>query len=292
METEQPRLPLNVLLTKRCNYHCRFCIEDTNRVSEKGLDWENFVVPINELVEAELISDLLLLGGEPLYFPGIIQLIKSLKLKPIITTNGYRLIKDKVFLHDFLAVAQNIRALNISLPHYLEDKRAKLSGTGHSFSNEELIEMTRQLAPNLRVRINTLLIRGYIDNLDEIGAMIALCERMGIEELKIGELTGRKSSIHGFIQPKTVQFNAENYISIPDEEYREKCHNEGGTIFWKQVGSVRVFFNAPPDIAMSGGKDANGNYYHRVLFEDGLIGFSWDREKDGVIDPNTLRSRA
>lgn len=282
MEIESSRLALNVITTKRCNYVCPYCVEHTNRSSYGEPDWEDLSSTINKMDSLGMVTDTSLLGGDPLYYKGIIELIPSLTSKPIITTNGYRFVDDPDFFNKFRSVAKNIKALNISLPHYEEGKRAVMSGTGHSFSNEELKNVITKLSGHVNIRINTLLMRGYIDSLDEIQKMIYFTREIGVRELKIGELTGKDASIHGFIDLKTIQFNNEHYLPIPVESCYQKCHEEGATTFWKNENGVDVFFNAPPDELMFGGKDKNGNYYQRVLFEDGLIGYSWNRERDGA----------
>lgn len=272
------RLPLNVLLTKRCNASCKFCIEKTVLKTKDTRTWQDFATDINRMTDLGMVTDVLLLGGEPLYFEGILDLIKALKIPPIITTNGHRLVADPDFLEEFKHL--NIRALNISLSHYDEAKRAELMQRD-LFSNEELKQALKKLPFSLR--INNLLLKGYIDSEVEVKKMARLCHELGVKELKVGETIGRNPEIHDFIENQVIQFNHDHYTPIPIPEIRNHCHQAGGTFLWKTIDGVSVFFNAPPDMALAGGKATDGSHYHRVLFNDGLLGYSWRRE-DGLVE--------
>lgn len=275
MTTE--KLPLNVLLTKRCYASCRFCIEKTLLKTKDVRTWEDFAKDINHLIDLGMVTDILLLGGEPLYFEGILDLIKALKIPPIITTNGHRLVNDPKFLVAFSQL--KIRALNISLSHYDESKRAELMQR-HLFSNQDLKTALKKLP--YAVRINTLLLKDYLDSKSEIEEMAAFCHDIGATELKVGEVTGRNPVIHDFIESEVVRFNGDHFVPIPVKKYFDLCHQEGGTYPWKEIHGVSVLFNAPPDIALAGGRAMDGTHYHRVLFNDGLLGYSWRRE-DGLF---------
>lgn len=265
-------LPLNVLLTKRCNANCMFCVEKTVEDTKDNLTWRDYTTIINQMIDEDMVTDVLLLGGEPLYVKGIIDLIHSLKKPPIITTNAHRLVHDKGFREEFSKLP--IKAVNISLPHYDDNGRSELMGS-YLFSNRALQEALQHLPFSLRV--NTLLIKGYIDNVSEIERLANWCIEMGVTGLKVAELTARRPEIHDFIRNEVIEFNRDHYIPIPDPKLRETCYKEGGTVFWREISGCSVFFNAPPDKALSGGKDRTGNFYHRVLFNDGLLGYSWRR---------------
>jgi MoaA/NifB/PqqE/SkfB family radical SAM enzyme len=275
------KLPLNVLLTKKCNADCRFCVEKTKEKTKNRLTWSDFAEAINTGIEHDAVSDVLLLGGEPLYFCGILELIKVLKIAPIITTNAHRLVSDRTFFDEFCNA--NIKALNISLPHYDEKKRSKIMGS-LLFSNEEIKKVLRRLS--FDVRINTLLVKDYINTLSEIEKMAEFCAEIGASELKVGELTARNPSIHDFIRDEVTIFNRDHYVEIPVPEFRDECHKNGGTLFWKKIAGVSVYFNSPPEKALSGGKDESGKYYHRVLFNDGYWGYSWRRDDGLFLFPN------
>ncbi len=275
MGIENPQLPLNVLLTKKCNYRCPFCIEDTKRESNGTLEWISLAKTVNQMIDTNLVNTILLLGGEPLYYPHIVQFIESLNVKPIITTNGYRFAKDQGFVEEFARIASKVESINISLSHYSEEKRRELSGTGRSFSNAELKDSLRKIKKNTSLRINTLLIRNYIDSSEEIKKMTDLCKFLGVKTLRVRELIGKDTSITKYVKERIIRFNANSYVHFPPEEYVNE-DNE-----------VQVLFDTLLT-SLPGAKDGDGKYYQRVLFEDGMIGYSWDREGDGVFDSSEL----
>jgi MoaA/NifB/PqqE/SkfB family radical SAM enzyme len=241
------------------------------------MTWEGFAHIINKAVGQNLVEDILLLGGEPLYFDGIIELIQALNKAPIITTNMHRLVAEKDFLYELSRL--RIKALNISLPHYDENKRAKVMGR-FLFTNMELATALSELS--LPVYVNTLLIKGCIDNIAEIERMAEFCSENGAIGLKVRELTAINRNIHDFVSPEIIEFNRNHYIPIPVKSLYAQCHKNGGTFFWKNIHNIPVVFNAPPDRAMKGGRDITGKHYHRVLFNDGFWGYSW-RRHDGLF---------
>ena len=153
------KLPLNVLLTKKCNARCRFCVEETNERTTDRLNWQEFALKINSMIGRKEVTDVLLLGGEPLYFPGIIDLVRALEVSPIITTNGHRLAHNPKFLHDFKILP--LQALNISIEHYDPKKRDLLARTS-LYENDEIVAAVKQLP--FPVRINFLLLKRFLYN--------------------------------------------------------------------------------------------------------------------------------
>ncbi|MGB9599524.1 MAG: radical SAM protein [Myxococcota bacterium] len=85
-EIFRPRI-LNLMITERCNYRCRFCdFHNKNR----EMPFELAVRVINE-AQRSGIKTAAFTGGEPLLYKGIydlVSLIKTLGMSPHITTNG------------------------------------------------------------------------------------------------------------------------------------------------------------------------------------------------------------
>jgi len=207
-----------------------------------------------------------LLGGELLYCPRITQVISELNIHPIITTNGHRL-RDKSFRENL--DYQKIKAMNISLPHYDHAKRIEIMRC-QGLSNPDLEEIVKNIP--LQVRINALLINGYIDSLDEVHKMIEFAKYHGAHSIKFGEITGNNESSHDFVSDEVMRYNVEHYCKIPISEMYKKCHEIGGTHYYDNISGIDVYFNSAPDFALSGGRDKNGKYYHAVLFNDGMQG--------------------
>jgi MoaA/NifB/PqqE/SkfB family radical SAM enzyme len=276
--SSMPPLPLNALITRSCNADCRFCVEKTRDDTKGRLDGGRVVAVVNDAIRRGLVGDVLLLGGEPLYHPDIEAMVRGLLRPPIITSNGTRLVRDRAFRERFARLP--VKALNISLPHYDAVRRREVMGR-HLFDNGELSEALSGLP--FPVRVNCLLMKGYVDSLDEIEKMAAFCAGLGVRELKMGELTARDPGIHDFVAPEVVAFNRAHYVAVPVPDIARHLHRVGGTVAWRKFSGVDVLFNAAPNVAQRGGLDEDGNHYHYVLFNDGRIGFSW-RRADGLAD--------
>jgi MoaA/NifB/PqqE/SkfB family radical SAM enzyme len=80
----------HLLLTNRCNLDCRYCFVDVNTIHKSDLQLEEWKKVILELYERGCVS-ITLMGGEPLLFSGLYDLVtyaKSLKLNIDLITNG------------------------------------------------------------------------------------------------------------------------------------------------------------------------------------------------------------
>lgn len=265
-----------MLLTRRCNYDCSFCIEKTKEDTQDNSSLETLLGKANYLINHQLVNEVLLLGGEPLYYKHIFDLIGGLNVSPILTTNGHRFLDDSFVKQlDF----ERIKAVNLSLPHYEETKRREIMRSNESLTNEEVTKIVSRIP--VPVRLNVVLMRNYIGSEEEIGRMIEFASSIGIKSIKFGELTGINEATHDFVAEEVLRFNQAQYRQIPIKEMREKCHALGGSHFYKNISGVDVYFNSAPDFALSGGRDKNGKYYHAVLFNCGFLGFSW-RRADGI----------
>ena len=252
-----------------------------NRIRTDGAAAATF---LNGAVADGLVQDILLLGGEPLHHPDIELLIGRLDMPPIVTTNASRLVTDTAFRRRFARL--RLKALNISLPHHSEARRAEVMGV-HLFDNGALAAALAELP--FPVRINCLLLRGWIDDVAGVEAMARFGATLGAGELKAAELTATDTAAHDFVAPEVREFNRQHYVRIPDEGMAALAHREGGTHFWRLVDGVRVLFNAAPDVALPGGRDRDGGLYHRVLFNDGMLGNSWRRADGMRATPITVK---
>ncbi len=280
------KLLLNVLLTKKCNLKCKFCVEDTCTKTPDSMKYSDFIVAINRLVDAGLVSDVSLLGGEPLYFgdsfTDLLLLIKDLKMQPFLTTNGSRLYRDENYRAMFInSINSDLKCLNVSIPSYDHNEREALMG--ESMPNYIVTRALEAITSSgIKVRLNVPLIKGGVDSMTKIDTMTHFAAGVGAKEVKFNELTAR-SEMHDFVKPAVRRFCIDNYIPIPVPHMATDCHEIGGTHYWLDKYGVSVYFNASPDISMAGGRDKDGNYYHRVLFNDGKVGHSW-RRADGVVN--------
>jgi hypothetical protein len=88
-------------VTDKCNTYCRGCYRINGMQGHKPL--EQIKEEITMLKEWRNCDNISIAGGEPLIHPDILEVlahIKSLKMKPLILTNGIRLENDRKFAEE------------------------------------------------------------------------------------------------------------------------------------------------------------------------------------------------
>ncbi|HVN48429.1 MAG TPA: radical SAM protein [Bacteroidota bacterium] len=129
-----PRM-ISFTITNRCNLRCQMCgqwsqegyiANDKNALKQKMelSDWKRLV---NELYEHR-ISSLLLRGGEPLMFPGIVELLEYVHSKGIfisIDTNGTLL---KKYAADILRIGDIHITISVDGPEQIHDQVRGVTG--------------------------------------------------------------------------------------------------------------------------------------------------------------------
>ena len=150
---------LSIVATNRCQCNCPYCINsETDRRLEMPLN--KALTNIKKLVAKYHVKEAIILGGEPLLYSEITELISSLKtvcgLKVVrLTTNGIRLVKpDGTPDQDFISALCD----------------AGLDGINISFHNEDFITWDQLAlvydsfhARGIKVRANTNIWRGNND---------------------------------------------------------------------------------------------------------------------------------
>ena len=95
-------LTLQLELTLRCNYNCRFCYNNSRQEIEKPIGYLNWIKLAEEVVEKDGVFRCALSGGEPLLDkPLVLKMMDILGSDGTsfeIMTNGYLL--DEIFLQD------------------------------------------------------------------------------------------------------------------------------------------------------------------------------------------------
>ena len=155
---------LSIVATNKCQCNCLYCI---NSETDKTLDLpiDKAYRNIQSLVDRYGVKEAIILGGEPLMHPSIISLIGSLRrikgLKTLrLTTNGIILDKHPEMIPDLVHPQYGIQGINISCHN------------GKDFmSYERLREVTgliRNTNPDIKIRINSNIWRGNLDNMYDI----------------------------------------------------------------------------------------------------------------------------
>lgn len=149
---------LSIVATNNCQRNCPYCINSgTDRRLNLPLD--KAITNIKKLVSKYHVKEAIILGGEPLLYPEIVELISSLKtvcgLKVVrLTTNGIRLINDGIPDQKFISALCDAGLDVINISFHNEDFITwnNLALVYESFHNR-----------GIKVRVNTNIWRGNND---------------------------------------------------------------------------------------------------------------------------------
>ena len=159
---------LSIVVTNKCQFRCPYCINsETDMKSDLPVD--KAIENIKKLEAKYGIKEAILLGGEPLLHPNILELIKRLRTETSmiirLTTNGKKLVDTD---NEFLTK--------------LFDKDYGLHGINISYHNEDFISFNQLTATiqqikiinrDIKIRINTNIWKGNHD---------ILCSKLGGKE--------------------------------------------------------------------------------------------------------------
>lgn len=178
---------LSIVATNNCQCNCPYCINsETDR--KLSLPTDKAVDNIKKLVIKYGVKEAIILGGEPTLHPNIIGLVKRLRhesgLKMIrLTTNGIKL-KDKQFLRALIDPADGIQGINISCHN--ED----------FMPYSDLIKICdniKEMNPDIKIRINTNIWKGNLDNIDDLFFGHFEILRDHIDEMRVSNIIPKDS---------------------------------------------------------------------------------------------------
>lgn len=281
-----------------CNADCPFCIEkDSCRKNEVTTD--EYVSKLNsslvELHKRGINPTVTITGGEPCLFKdklfGILRILNDNNIyKFNVNTNGILL--DKEILDVFKKV--KMPHLNISLHHYDLSKNKEIF-SGESITKEQVQFIKKELGATYydatRVRLQCVLIKGYVDNLEEVKKFLDFAIELGFDNVAFRGLSKLKEV---GINPKLHRFCKDNSMEIfdivnklpQDNEFKFNCQNISDHYMyedWVYKGKVDVHFAySDMDILEKREKSeiANNINYARefVLYEDGAFCGGWNRD--------------
>lgn len=180
---------LDVKITNACNAQCEFCIE-RGGLCPKSLDVDALIA---SAIEAKDCETVLVLGGEPLMYPYLLDYLKGIrphKKNIYLTTNGSLLYPE---LAD--ALSFYLDGINISVHHYSEFLNDQIYKTAHVDFDmlKKCIEVFHMKddevgKPAIPVRFNTNLVKGTLSYYKDVHTMIRWAVYMGADEIRFAEL--------------------------------------------------------------------------------------------------------
>lgn len=221
-----PALRLYVKVTDGCNASCAFCANESCK--DNGIiDLIKLEYVIRYLYENNLLHGVSLTGGEPMMKPDIVQAIINMvyridpNIEVQISTNGINLRKLLEFDH-----INNLESIHISRHHYDEKENQSIFKSSKVASESDIMYLQDGLKDKKIININTLVMKGYIDSLKEIKAMLNSVGRMGV--YKNGFVSLMKCN--EFARDRFINFN-EIFRNLDDSfflshHFYSKCYCE------------------------------------------------------------------
>ncbi len=133
-------------VNNKCNANCFFCIDDKgdNEIS----DFSKLDATISELVSKDVISKVVITGGEPLLHPRFNNFLKILDTKKLM---WYSLNTNGILLHKHIDAINNSRLkhINISMHHHNDTINKKIMGSCLSYDEvkhiRDLIQSDKEI---------------------------------------------------------------------------------------------------------------------------------------------------
>ena len=224
---------LSIIATNKCQCKCPYCInsETDHRLS---LPIGKAIHNIKKLTDKYNIKEAIILGGEPLLHPNIIELVRELRhnsgLETIrLTTNGIKL-NDEFIMNNLFDANNGIHGINISCHNQEFMPYARLS---------DLCKQIKTINENIKIRINTNIWRNNLDNLEDLLKHISIISAFA-DEMRISNIIPKDDfSVNNINHGNELILSNEEYENIFNQllEYYSKDY----TIFKndKTLGFVK-----------------------------------------------------
>ena len=202
--SSKPSLRLYIKLTDSCKANCSFCANRESRDFGE-LDLKKLEYVISYLKDNNILHGISITGGEPMTNPSKLYDLLSLiwKVCPgievAISTSGYNL---KMFLQ--FDNVNNLESIHISRHHYDDSVNREIFKTNDIASTSEILYLQDFLEDKKIININTMVMKGYIDSLEEIKKMLNYVGDLGVYK-------------NGFVSlMKCNQYSIDHFINFND----------------------------------------------------------------------------
>ena len=182
-----------------CNAECPYCVSRMTPncgVGTKPIEpnFRNFEIACCFAKNSNVSTVLLTGKGEPTLFSNLVsQYVRRIHEHgfPFIElqTNGILLSENK---SNFLSKVEKwyldgLTTVSISIVHYDEKRNAEIFRPGKPYYFWHLVDCLHQIG--LSVRITCTLVKGYIDNVDDISRLANVCQLKDVEQLTVREVS-------------------------------------------------------------------------------------------------------
>ena len=176
----RPALRLYIKLTDNCNAHCLFCA-NSNSCDYGNLDLKKLEYVIRYLANEERLQGISITGGEPLLeINKLFQLLDLIytinpNIEIQISTNGINLSKLKQYPE-----LDKLESIHISRHHYDDNVNNQIFRSNQVAQAKDIIALQEHLQDKKIVNINTIVMKDYISNEEEIRNMLDHVGELGV----------------------------------------------------------------------------------------------------------------
>ena len=175
-----PSLRLYIKINDECNAKCKFCVNEKSCDFGK-LDFSKLEYVIRYLDSKNLLHSVGITGGEPMIDPEKVNMIINLiyginpNAEVQVNTNGINLLKFLEFDH-----INDLESIHISRHHYTDELNYQIFNSKSVASSHDIRLLQQGLEDKRIININTLVMKDYINNLNEIKKMLNHVGEMGV----------------------------------------------------------------------------------------------------------------
>lgn len=235
---------LRLIVTRSCNYDCYFCHgENVEKGTKSMLNSEDYKFLLKFCKDRYGWSTVTLTGGEPFVRKDIDEIIKNineLDIKLTVVSNGELIAKH------FETLAR-IDRLNVSIHSFDEEKYNQITRRENKLNNVlSNLSQLRNLNQNVDIRINTTIVKGQNDSIEDYKRLIEFAENLNASIKIIELLDGDKNKIVTLDEIKNIFINLGFKIY---EEYNHKIelYNNVTKVILSKIFCVAANSRYAPD---------------------------------------------
>lgn len=260
--------------TAACNAACPFCVSKmtAHAAGRLDVDWQRFDIACR-LAQRSGANTVLLTGkGEPTLWPALIQgYVQRLAHydMPIVELQTNGILLDQPHLQEWKKFGLSLVCLSIT--HYDPTASNRIMGIRGVYDYWEKVRLLHKLG--LSVRLNCTMLRDGIWQWASIENLIAKCQRFGVEQLTLRDVTAPDTSINAEVAKYalTQRIPAAAYIRdhLEQRGATPLLHLPHGAVVYDYKGQ-----NVCVNNCLTSSVDPE-NIRQLIFFPDGRIAYDW-----------------
>lgn len=267
---DKVQVGLYINVNNICNADCKFCNIHNFQSTNLLFDIIKFEKVFKQLIEKDVLNRVAITGGEPFLnfdiINQILDIIYKYTDKLIITINTNATCIDKV---KELKHLDKILGVNISRHHYDDQLNDEIFYC-KTATKEQLKELSKCVPSNI-LRLKCNLVKGYIDNIDEIKKYLEFASDIGA--YTVGFVTLREEN--DFCKENKVEIKNlgqdEEILHISSNYDREYCQCNNYVYRSKDLKFIEIFDRYI--------KKKNNDYCFQLVYNNNELLTGFGKEK-------------